>query len=92
MNIVSWLEYSGGAWTWRHYLAISGAALAVSAALVLWAWRQGRAEGRVARFCTALCQNLLRRPGRSEASRDANCADRNGKKPARDKCRDKVSL
>ena len=90
MNIVSWLGYSGGAWTWRHYLVISGDALAVSAALVLWAWRQGQAEGRVAGFCGALCRGFLRRTGRSETPFDDACADRLGEKPERDKCRGKV--
>lgn len=86
MNIVSWLGYSGGAWTWRHYLAISGVALAVSGAVVLWAWRQAKTEGRVARFCGALCRSFLRRTARSETTLDGVCADRLDEKPEPDKC------
>jgi ABC-type phosphate transport system auxiliary subunit len=41
MTILSWFDYSGSAWTWRHYAAISALALLVSAGLVLAARRRG---------------------------------------------------
>jgi hypothetical protein len=46
MNVLSWLDFSDGPWTWRHYLFVSALALAVGAALFFWAMRRGKAVAR----------------------------------------------
>ena len=49
MSVLAWFDYAGP-WTWRHYLLIAALALAVAAALCLWAMRQGKAEARAWRL------------------------------------------
>jgi hypothetical protein len=60
MNVLSWLDFSDGAWTWRHYLTVSALALAVGAGVICRAMRQGTAEARAARRWRAFKRN--RRP------------------------------
>jgi hypothetical protein len=54
MNVLSWLAFSDGPWTWRHYLTVSAVTLAVGAALIFRAMRQGTAEARPARRYRAM--------------------------------------
>ncbi len=57
MSVFSWLDYSGGPWTWRHYLFISVVTIAVGAAVIFRAMRQGRAKAGAARLCRAFTGN-----------------------------------
>jgi hypothetical protein len=46
MNVLSWLDFSDGPWTWRHYLFVSAVALAAGGALFFWAIHRGKALAR----------------------------------------------